>query len=182
MVAIDFTNKPQFVCLWFALFSLGAKAAFINTNLREKAFLHCVKACGAKLLIVDPAIQEVLTPETLQELSDSVQAVVLDEVTESRIAAAKGLRVGDEERGGDKISDPAVLIFTSGTTGLPKPAVVPWKKFLSSSRFVGSWMGVKPTDRYYTVSFSNHIHLFQRLIRYRQCLFTTVPPASSTSR
>ncbi|THX85267.1 acetyl-CoA synthetase-like protein, partial [Aureobasidium pullulans] len=150
MVAIDYTNKTQFVCLWFALFSLGAKAAFINTNLRGKALLHCVKACKAKLLIVDPAIEDALTDEVRQELANSVQAVVLDDVTEGRIVATAGLRVPDEERGGDKISDTAVLIFTSGTTGLPKPAVVPWKKFLLSGRTVSNWLGVKPTDRYYT--------------------------------
>ncbi|TIA33040.1 acetyl-CoA synthetase-like protein [Aureobasidium pullulans] len=150
MVAIDYTNKTQFVCLWFALFSLGAKAAFINTNLRGKALLHCVKACKAKLLIVDPAIEDALTDEVRQELANSVQAVVLDDVTECRIVATAGLRVPDEERGGDKISDTAVLIFTSGTTGLPKPAVVPWKKFLLSGRTVSNWLGVKSTDRYYT--------------------------------
>ncbi|THW28980.1 acetyl-CoA synthetase-like protein [Aureobasidium pullulans] len=150
MVAIDYTNKTQFVCLWFALFSLGAKAAFINTNLRGKALLHCVKACKAKLLVVDPAIEDALTDEVRQELANSVQAVVLDDVTEGRIVATAGLRVPDEERGGDKISDTAVLIFTSGTTGLPKPAVVPWKKFLLSGRTVSNWLGVKSTDRYYT--------------------------------
>lgn len=150
MVAIDFTNKPQFVYLWFALFSLGAKAAFINTNLRSTALLHCVKACEARLFIVDPDIQEALTDEVVQALSGSVKSVVLDATVEVRVVATQGLRAPDEERGGDKISDTAVLIFTSGTTGLPKPAVVPWKKFLLSGRTVSNWMGIKSTDRYYT--------------------------------
>ncbi|KAG9960534.1 acetyl-CoA synthetase-like protein, partial [Aureobasidium melanogenum] len=150
MVAIDFTNKPQFIYLWFAIWSLGAKAAFINTNLRGKALLHCVKACEAKLFIVDPAIQEALTGEVRQELEGSVVSVVLDEVIEGRIVATKGLRVPDTERGGQQMWDTAVLIFTSGTTGLPKPAVVPWRKFLLSPKTVGNWMGIKSTDRYYT--------------------------------
>lgn len=166
MVAIDYTNKTQFVCLWFALFSLGAKAAFINTNLRGKALLHCVKACKAKLLIVDPAIEDALTDEVRQELANSVQAVVLDDVTEGRIVATAGLRVPDEERGGDKISDTAVLIFTSGTTGLPKPAVVPWKKFLLSGRTVSNWLGVKSTDRYYTVSRPSLLNTRARLTKF----------------
>ncbi|KAI5253965.1 acetyl-CoA synthetase-like protein [Aureobasidium subglaciale] len=150
MVAIDFTNKPEFVYLWFALFSLGAKAAFINTNLRGKALLHCVKACEARLLVVDPAIEDALTAEVTQELQGSVKTVVLDAVVETRIVAATGLRVPDEERGGNQMTDTAVLIFTSGTTGLPKPAVVPWKKFLLSGKTVSTWLGIKSTDRYYT--------------------------------
>lgn len=152
MVAIDFTNKPEFIYLWFALWSLGAKAAFINSNLRGKALLHCVKACEAKLFIVDPTIKEALTDEVRQELEGSVLPVVLDEVIESRIVATKGLRVPDAERGGQQMWDTAVLIFTSGTTGLPKPAVVPWRKFLLSGRTVSNWLGIKSTDRYYTVS------------------------------
>ena len=43
VVAMDFTNKPQFLWLWFALWSLGATPAFINTNLRDKAFIHSVR-------------------------------------------------------------------------------------------------------------------------------------------
>ncbi|KAH0108420.1 acetyl-CoA synthetase-like protein, partial [Aureobasidium melanogenum] len=150
MVAIDLTNKPQFIYLWFAIWSLGAKAAFINTNLRGKALLHCVKACEAKLFIVDPAIKDALTDEVRQELQDSVVSVVLDEVIEGRIVALQGLRVPDTERGGQQMWDTAVLIFTSGTTGLPKPAVVAWRKFLLSPKTVGSWLGIKSTDRYYT--------------------------------
>ncbi|KAH0006989.1 acetyl-CoA synthetase-like protein, partial [Aureobasidium melanogenum] len=150
IVAIDVTNKPQFIYLWFAIWSLGAKAAFINTNLRGKALLHCVKACEAKLFIVDPTIKEALTDEVRQELQGSVVSVVLDEVVEGRIVATKGLRVPDAERGGQQMWDTAVLIFTSGTTGLPKPAVVPWRKFLLSPKTVGNWMGIKSTDRYYT--------------------------------
>jgi acyl-coenzyme A synthetase/AMP-(fatty) acid ligase len=81
-----------------------------------------------------------------------VRPVVLDGVTEGLIFAAKGLRVPDAERGGNQMTDTAVLIFTSGTTGLPKPAVVPWKKFLLSGRTASNWLGVKSADRYYTVS------------------------------
>jgi acyl-CoA synthetase (AMP-forming)/AMP-acid ligase II len=150
MVAIDFTNKPQFVYLWFALFSLGAKAAFINTNLRSTALLHCVKACEARLFIVDPDLNDALTHEVVQALSGSVKPLVLDPTVELRILATQPLRVLDEERGGDKITDTAVLIYTSGTTGLPKPAVVPWKKFLLSGKTVSNWLGIKSTDRYYT--------------------------------
>ncbi|CAC9892227.1 unnamed protein product [Aureobasidium pullulans] len=180
MVAIDYTNKTQFVCLWFALFSLGAKAAFINTNLKGKALLHCVKACKAKLLIVDPAIEDALTDQVRQELANSVQAVVLDDVTEGRIVATAGLRVPDEERGGDKISDTAVLIFTSGTTGLPKPAVVPWKKFLLSGRTVSNWLGVKSTDRYYTTFFASATASKATMMQYigEMCRYLLSTPPS----
>ena len=38
----------------------------------------------------------------------------------------------------------------SGTTGLPKPAVVSWWKATGACRFAGNWMGLRTSDRYYT--------------------------------
>lgn len=158
IVALDFTNKPQFIFIWFALWSLGARPAFINTGLREEALLHCVKASTANLLIIDPDLQEALIPEVQSGLdSAGVITVVVDSTAEAGIGANAGYRAPDEDRAGSKISDLAVLIFTSGTTGLPKPAIVPWKKFYTSSKTVSSWLSVKPTDRYYTVSKALHI-------------------------
>jgi acyl-CoA synthetase (AMP-forming)/AMP-acid ligase II len=44
----------------------------------------------------------------------------------------------------------AMLIYTSGTTGLPKPAIVSWKKCWSGSGFISDWMGVTPSDKFFT--------------------------------
>lgn len=151
VVALNFTNKPQFVFVWFAIWSLGAKPAFINTNLRGDALLHCIKASTARLLVLDPSLTEALTSGVQSELSDaSIRVAVLEETIESRVMALRGLRVPDDQRSGDTLSDMAVLIYTSGTTGLPKPAIVPWKKFDNSSKSIGNWLGIKSTDRYYT--------------------------------
>lgn len=66
IIAMDFTNKPQFIWLWFALWSLGAIPAKINHNLRDQAFVHSVTVSTARLLLVDPQIREVLNEETLK--------------------------------------------------------------------------------------------------------------------
>lgn len=151
VVALDFTNKPQFVFLWFAIWSLGAKPAFINTNLRGEALLHCVKASTARLLVLDPSLTEALTAEVQTELSGaSINTVILETIVEARVHALRGLRVPDDQRGGENLSDMAVLIYTSGTTGLPKPAIVPWTKFANSAKSVSKWLNMKNTDRYYT--------------------------------
>ena len=152
VVALNYTNKPQFVCLWFAIWSLGARAAFINTGLREEALLHCVKASSARLLLMDPSLEDALTPSVTSALSDSgITVAILDDATEASIRSTTGFRAPDETRHCSKGTDFALLIFTSGTTGLPKPAVVPWRKFYSS-KAMAVWLGVKPKDRYYTVS------------------------------
>ncbi|KAF1942149.1 acetyl-CoA synthetase-like protein [Clathrospora elynae] len=53
IVAIDFVNSETFVWLWFGLWSIGAKPAFVNYNLTGKSLVHTVKTSTARLVLVD---------------------------------------------------------------------------------------------------------------------------------
>jgi acyl-CoA synthetase (AMP-forming)/AMP-acid ligase II len=155
MIAMDFTNKPQFVWLWFGLWSLGAVPAFINYNLRENAFIHCVRLSTARLLLVDPDIEDVLNADTIaglgtDEKGRAVDIVVVGADTEQRIMSQAPYRAPDEVRSGVTTNSTSLLIYTSGTTGLPKAAKVTWSKPLSGVKFFSKVIGLKPTDRYFT--------------------------------
>lgn len=156
IVAIDFTNKPEFIWLWFALWSIGAKPAFINTNLRSNAFTHCVKVSTTRLLLVDPLIRDVLTEETRAELStpdakgQAVEIQILEADIASTIGTGEPYRAPDGERSGELSSSPSILIYTSGTTGHPKAANVSWGKPLSGALLFPKLLALKSTDRYFT--------------------------------
>ncbi|TKA69482.1 hypothetical protein B0A55_08949 [Friedmanniomyces simplex] len=155
IVAMDVTNREQFVWLWFALWSLGAKPAFINSNLRSQAFVHCVRVSTARLLLVDPFVKEVLNDETRLELSAdgrgrAVDAFVLDESTEQAILSGPIYRAPDSERSGERLKDTALLIYTSGTTGLPKAAKVNWGKTYAGTYVFPKQLALTPQDRYFT--------------------------------
>jgi acyl-CoA synthetase (AMP-forming)/AMP-acid ligase II len=155
VVAMDFTNKPQFVWTWFALWSLGAIPAFINTNLRNKAFVHSVQVSTTRILFVDPNIRDVLSDESTSELQASnegrgIEIVVLEETTEQAIKRKTPYRAPNEARSGKTMKDSALLIYTSGTTGLPKAAHVPWDKTRGSAIAVGNLLQLKPEDRYFS--------------------------------
>ena len=154
-IAMDFTNKPQFIWMWFAIWSLGAIPAFINHNQREKSFVHSVRVSTARILFIDPQIKEVLTDDTRRELGAdekgrAVDTVVVEPKIEQEILAQTPYRAPDEARSGAKFASTAMLIYTSGTTGFPKAANVNWAKPLSG---IGVWaelLGLKSTDRYFT--------------------------------
>lgn len=155
IVAIDFTNKPTFIWLWFALWSLGAKPAFINSNLRSNAFVHCVRISTSRLLFLDPDIQDVLDDETRLGLSAdgrgrAAEIHILTSDIQQSILAGAPYRAPDEARSGDTLASPAMLIYTSGTTGLPKAATVGWTKPLSGVHFFPKYLELQPTDRYFT--------------------------------
>lgn len=131
VIAIDFKNKPQFIWTWFALWSLGAIPAFINSNLEDKAFIHCVKVSTSRLLLLDSELESILTEDALRafgpdEKGRAVETVVIKPDLELQIDAGLPYRAPDEARSGVLRTSKSLLIYTSGTTGLPKAANVSW--------------------------------------------------------
>jgi len=182
IVAIDFMNCPQFLFLTFAIWSLGATPAFINYNLTSTPFVHCVRVSTARLLIVDPEIEaKVLTPETRAALTSSsfgdnaspVGIAVLTPGLQSSLEYFPPYRAPDSARSGDAARSPSVLIFTSGTTGMPKAAIVPWERCVFGSDLVARWLGLRPVtsrnpDRYYTSMPLYHSSAF--MLGFHSCL------------
>ncbi|KAF1933990.1 putative long-chain fatty acid transporter [Didymella exigua CBS 183.55] len=52
IVAMDFVNSEMFIWIWFGLWSIGAKPAFINYNLTGKSLIHTIKTSTARLVLV----------------------------------------------------------------------------------------------------------------------------------
>ncbi|KAF4552985.1 AMP-binding enzyme-like protein 10 [Elsinoe fawcettii] len=151
IVALDCGNKPVFVFIWFAIWSLGARPAFINTSLRGDGFVHCVKTSSAKVLIVEADLADAITSEVSSTLrSENVQSVILDSALSDRILTLPGHRACDDCRSGIEPTGMSQLIFTSGTTGLPKPAVITWKKFFYTANAIPPYIEFTSTERYYT--------------------------------
>ena len=50
-VAIVLENSSEYVGLWLGMAKIGVCAAFINTNLRGDALLHCVTVSDAKAVV-----------------------------------------------------------------------------------------------------------------------------------
>lgn len=150
IVAIDFMNCPQFLFLTMAIWSLGALPAFINYNLTSNSFIHSVRTSTARILIVDPEIESrVLTEEAkaiftapdFRNGSFPLEVTVLTTGLQSSLEYFPPYRAPDTARSGAIARSPCVLIFTSGTTGLPKAAVVPWDRTAVGSGLIYRWIG-----------------------------------------
>ncbi|KKF94599.1 Very long-chain fatty acid transport protein [Ceratocystis platani] len=149
IVAIDFQNSETFVFLWFGLWAIGAKPAFINYNLTAQPLAHCVRACKAKLVLADPLIQESFTESVLQSIPGAELVVVTPDL-DTQIRATQGKRYPDQVRNEDDIKNIAMLIYTSGTTGLPKPAIISWGKATVSSNFCARLLRLTEKDVFFT--------------------------------
>lgn len=138
MVALDFINKPTFLWMFLGLWSIGAKAAFVNYNLSGDALVHAVKTSKARLLIVDSELlQNVLAEEgektkarlTNEGIEEGTgfterEVFVFDEGVEKVVDTWTGRREPTEVIGKRKIGEMGALIYTRYFFGHPSPAYV----------------------------------------------------------
>ncbi|KAJ5376993.1 hypothetical protein N7509_013879 [Penicillium cosmopolitanum] len=177
IVAIDFMNSSTFIFMTLGLWSIGAIPAFINYNLSGKPLTHSVRTSSAKLLIVDEEVRNCFPPEQLKTFASEsfrdgkgpVEVVFHTPEIEAEVLEMEPAREEDKVRGGQAARDMALLIYTSGTTGLPKPAIVCWKKCWAASLFVGDWMKVGPSDRFFTCMPLYHSSAY--IMGFVTCLF-----------
>ena len=150
MVALDCMNSDVFVFVWFGLWAIGAKPAFINYNLTGAPLVHCVKKAGTRVMLIDPEIASNVSPEVKKDL-EGMEFVTLSEDVVREAEHTHPTRYPDADRAEDKkLSRMAILIYTSGTTGLPKAAIVSWGKSITAPGFVHRWLARTPSDVLYT--------------------------------
>lgn len=151
IVAMDFPNSDKFIFVWLGLWSIGAKPAFINYNLTGHALVHCIKAAGSSLVLVDVAVADKVDQFVRSELPTTRLEIFTDE-RKQEVLATKPVRLPDKVRDEEGMHSMSNLIYTSGTTGLPKAAVVSWGKIHAAGGFSARLVNAGPGEIFYTVS------------------------------
>jgi benzoate-CoA ligase len=146
-VLIVLPDRPEFAFAWFGAAKIGAVIAMVNPLLAAEDYLHYFEYTRAKVAIVDAAVLGQLAPirDRLRHLRHLV--VVGDpgpEVSFADVCARASDRLDNADTHRD---DPAIWLFTSGTTGKPKAAVhlqqdLPW----NTERYAKQVMGIREDD------------------------------------
>jgi fatty-acyl-CoA synthase len=111
-------NHPSYLETLFATGVLGAVFVPLNTRLAGPEIAYQLADSGAKALI-HPSSQAVLVDGIRGETDVRVR-IVVDGDYEERLAAASDERI-DEQIG---LDDTCIIMYTSGTTGRPKGAML----------------------------------------------------------
>lgn len=144
-VAFFDKNHPACLETTIAAASLGAANAVVNWRLSAREVAYILNDCGARLLFVGAELAGVL-----DEIRDTLTSV-------ERVVVVGG--AGDEFEGWRRDAEPVsaqpdvvpddtcVLLYTSGTTGFPKGAMLTHRAMTAHAEALTSYMPFVDTDR-----------------------------------
>ncbi|GAA0929343.1 AMP-binding protein [Pseudonocardia zijingensis] len=130
-VAVMLPNCPEFVPVIVALSRVGAVAVPVNTAYRGELLRHVLDSADISTLLIDAEYTDRL-PSVLPSIPDPIRVIVrgqepaLDVIGEGAIPMSRLLGHGSDRVDGDaRFSDLQAIMYTSGTTGRSKGAMVP---------------------------------------------------------
>ncbi|WP_194290959.1 AMP-binding protein [Nocardia aurantia] len=149
-IALIVPNRPEMIELLIATAKLGAVQVPLNYWLRGEFLRYQLADCGARILVADElgyASAAPLLGETGIE-----QVVLLDTPATGTVSYAAVLAAGDAEWTPRQAnpSDLLAILYTSGTTALPKGCMLSTGYYVTVGRSYGERGWVRPGDRVYT--------------------------------
>lgn len=140
-VAVLYSNQPDFIAIFFAVLGLGAVVVPCNPMLRSGEIAHILSDSGARTIIVEEKLEhEVLLAAPNAEALEYIlvgASAGLEKTTVNgvrRLELVQASLPSAKERASveiDAANDLALLVYTSGTTGKPKGAMLTHEALMS---------------------------------------------------
>ena len=136
-VGVFLPNGALFAEVVHACMRLGAVLLPLNLRLTPGELAWQVRDAGARVVLCAPNTDA--RAAELRALAPEVSAVHIEEVT-----PAVDAQLGDRTAP----NDPLAIVYTSGTTGAPKGAVLTWSNFWWSAMGSALNLGIQEGDRW----------------------------------
>ena len=148
-VALLGHNRMEYPEVELAAGMLGAATACLNWRLIAREQQHCINLVEPKLLILEEGLEASLTGLSLAPHGRLRLGPQYEALLAGMPARDVPILAGPE--------DGLVIVYTSGTTGLPKGAVVSHRAMLARSLLFASDLGLAPDDAF--VAWAPYFHM-----------------------
>ena len=226
-VILALPNIPQLIIAYWAVLKIGAIAVLVNPLLSGSELEYQIHACGAKTAVFWDRNLKKYHPDTVKDLELIIAAGVetympffmnmafqikkaFEEVKKQSRLPQKVLLFRELLSGHSPNvhaplplpDDPAVILFTGGVTGTPKPAVLSHRNLIANMLQAKSWItdfregevivGALPLIHSYGMTACNHLavgtkstlllyprfqikHIVDDMIKFNSGVFPGVP-------
>lgn len=132
-------NRPEYLEIELAAANLGIITACLNWRLSERELSYCIELVSPKLLLVEADLAANLPPATKAK-----PILEIGPQYESELARQEGRASASVAQPEDGL----VILYTSGTTGLPKGAVISHRAMVMRALVFSSELGIAPFDTF----------------------------------
>lgn len=141
-IAILVGNRPEFIIALFAAFRLGAVAVPLSTRYQTPEIEYALNDCGAALLVHDADLTALL-PQVAALPASPYRLVSGGNEWQQAVRHGPGDDAGPPVHE----DDTAVILYTSGTTGRPKGAMLSHLGLINSCLVYRGCFGLTQADR-----------------------------------
>jgi len=154
VINIIIQNSAEFIIVYFAALSLGVVVCPINYNFAPREILYVIKDSMGKMLFVDEDVIDGLGQIEAQFKSDYQIILYSKNIENSKyinyydIASdGKYKNVNENQFDDVRINERAVIIYTSGTSGNPKGAILTHANLLADAQAIAEWFNFDKDTR-----------------------------------
>ncbi|RIK08626.1 MAG: ATP-dependent acyl-CoA ligase [Acidobacteria bacterium] len=149
--AVMLPNSPEFLFSWFGAATIGSPVVPVNTALKGEGLTHILNHSESEALIVHADYWP-----NVEAIKDSLPAlkrvISMGRAVDGQDGSVEDfLKSGSTDDPGVDVSpaDLMMVMYSSGTTGLPKGVVMPQGQVMGGSLLL-NFGGVRPDDVLYT--------------------------------
>ncbi|MBE0491576.1 MAG: fatty acid--CoA ligase [Sulfurospirillum sp.] len=151
-VAMIIANSQEFIVALYAITKIGAVAVPINTFLKHEEFEYILNDCDASLLISSASFAQetknLLDTTKIKSIIWCEEYTALDAQNHSFSQVLADALIYDQLAPKPKLDDLACVVYTSGTTGNPKGAMLSFKNLFSNAVSAQEAFRISPQDRF----------------------------------
>ncbi|HHW37771.1 MAG TPA: long-chain-fatty-acid--CoA ligase [Bacillales bacterium] len=145
-VALLLGNSPEFLIAYYGILRSGAAAVPMNPLYTAEEVTYILSDCKAKVVVAVPSQRTTLSG--LLEKLEHLEFIIYTETNDSSLSFDQLLEQAQRDFESPSLSedDLAIILYTSGTTGKPKGAMLSHRNMASNAESTVSFLKINSED------------------------------------